>query len=73
MATRTRTRRIAPDAPVAPPAPLPTLARTFTAITFEHVLDVTPVLRFYDAAGKTIVIGLSPDADKIWRRMIGRR
>lgn len=68
----TRTRRIPPDKPAVPTAPEPVLARTFTAITFEHAIDVTPVLKFYDAAGRSITIGLSPDADKIWRRLTRR-
>lgn len=63
-----RIRRLAPDAPVTATAPVVTLARHFVAITFEHIVDSTPALKFYSANGKALVVGLSPDAEKIWRR-----
>ncbi len=68
-----RTRRLAADKPAVLTVPVETVARDFTAITFEYVIDATPMLRFSDATGKMLRVGLTPDADKLWRRMNGRR
>jgi hypothetical protein len=63
-----RTRRLAPDAPATATAPLEKHERAFVAITFEHVVDATPALKFYNAAGEVLMVGLSPDAERIWRK-----
>ncbi len=63
-----RPRRFAPDAPVTATAPVEKLHRGFVAITFEHVIDATPALKFYSAGGEVLMVGLTPDAERIWRR-----
>jgi hypothetical protein len=70
-----RLRRIANPAPRVVPlnAPVERYVRHFVAITFEHVVDGTPAVKFQDATGKILLVGLTPDAEKLWRRMNGGR
>ena len=63
-----RARRLAPDAPVTATAPVEKHPRGFVAITFEHVVDATPALKFYSAGGEVLMVGLTPDAEKIWQK-----